>query len=80
MPICAAAAAPMRSIAIITISTGATVQAVAFSTDSHSTGGATCAALHGRRSRNCAMHSMQATLLASPVSRSAPSRFTSSPL
>ncbi len=41
MPACEAIAAPMRSMAIITISTGAKVQAVAFSTDSHSTGGAT---------------------------------------
>ena len=81
MPVCEAMAAPMRSMAIITISTGAKVHSVAFSSDSHSTGGATCSApSSGRSSRNCAMHSTQATLVASPVRRSAPRRLTSSPL
>ena len=80
MPVCAATAAPMRSIAIITISTGANVHSVAFSTESQTTSGATPIADSGRSSRNCAMQSRQATLLASPVRRSAPRRLTSSPL
>ena len=42
MPVCAATVAPTRSMAIITISTGAKVHSVALSTDSHSTCGATC--------------------------------------
>ena len=41
MPVCAATPAPMRSIAIITISTGAKVHSVALSTDSQITSGAT---------------------------------------
>ena len=48
MPVWADRLAPMRSIAIITISTGAAVQTVAFSSDSQITSGATTAALHGR--------------------------------
>ncbi len=73
--------APMRSIAIITISTGAKVQAVAFSSDSHQTSGASAASPDtGRSTRNCAMHSPQATLVARPVRRSEPRRLTSSPL
>jgi hypothetical protein len=80
MPTCAARAAPMRSIAIITIRTGATVHSVAFSTDSQTTSGATSAASSGRSSANWAMQSRQATLLARPVSRRAPRRLTSSPL
>ena len=80
MPACAVIAGPTRSMAIITISTGATVQATAFSTDSHSTGVATTAALKGRSTRNCAMHSTQATLLAAPVRRSEPMRRSTSPL
>ena len=43
-------------------------------------GAATWAAEIGRSSRNCAMHSTQATLVARPVRRSAPRRLTSSPL
>ena len=80
MPVCAAIVAPMRSIAIITISTGANVHATAFSTDSQITCGATCSAEIGLSSRNCTMHSTQATVVARPVRRSAPSRLTSSPL
>ena len=64
----------MRSIAIITISTGAKVHSVALSTDSQITSGATASAASGRSSKNCAMHSRQATLVASPVRRSAPRR------
>ena len=41
MPVCAAIAAPMRSMAIITISTGTAVHRVALSTDSQITSGAT---------------------------------------
>ena len=81
MPACAAMLAPMRSIAIITISTGATVHSVALSNDSQITSGATaCAALSGRSSTNCRMHSTQATVLTSPTSRNAPRRLTISPL
>ena len=71
----------MRSIAIITISTGAKVHSVAFSTDSQITSGATVVAAEiGRSTRNCTMHSTQATLVARPVSRIEPRRLTSSPL
>ena len=71
----------MRSIAIITDQTGSAVHSVALSTDSQITCGATCvAASIGRSSTNCAMHSTQATLVASPTSRSEPSRCTNSPL
>ena len=37
MPVCAVSGAPMRSIAIITISTGATVHTIALSSDSQIT-------------------------------------------
>ncbi len=47
MPVCAASVAPMRSIAIITISTGAKVHSVALSTDSQITSGATASAASG---------------------------------
>ena len=81
MPVCAASGAPMRSMAIITINTGANVHSTAFSSDNHSTGaGWASARLTGRSTRNCAMHSTQATLVARPVRRSAPRRRTSSPL
>ena len=81
MPVCAATPAPMRSIAIMTISTGAKVQASAFNADSHHTAGARSASPDtGRASRNCAMHKPQATEVASPVSRMAPRRLTHSPL
>src|SRR5271163_3742651 len=79
-PVCAVSVAPIRSIAIITMSTGAKVHSVAFSTESHKTCGATAIAASGRSSRNCAMQMMQATDVASPVRRNAPSRCTSSPL
>ena len=80
MPVCAVSGAPMRSMAIITSSTGATVHSVPFSSDSHTTSGATSAADSGRSSTNCSRHSTQATLLAQPVRRSAPRRFTAAPL
>ena len=80
MPICAVRPAPMRSMAIITSSTGTAVQAVALSSESQITWGATCAADSGRSSPNCRMHSPQATLVASPTRRSEPRRRTSSPL
>lgn len=81
MPACDVTAAPTRSIASITIGTGAMVHGVAFSAGSRGTGGATCsAACHGRRTRYCAMHSTQATDVARPVRRSAPMRCTTSPL
>ena len=37
LPVCAVSDAPIRSMAIITMRTGAKVQAVAFNADSHST-------------------------------------------
>ncbi len=81
MPVCAASVAPMRSIAIITISTGAKVHTVALSSDSQITSRRHRErADSGRSSRNCTMHSTQATLVARPVRRSAPRRLTSSPL
>ena len=72
--------APIRSIAIMTMRTGAKVHRVALSTESHSTGAATAMLLIGLSRRNCAIQMRQATLVARPVSRRAPSRFTSSPL
>ena len=80
MPVWAARPGPMRSIAIMTRITGKAVQAVALSRDSQITSGATAAADSGRSTANCAMHNTQATLVARPPSRSAPSRCTSSPL
>jgi hypothetical protein len=61
MPVCAVSVAPMRSMAIITISTGAKVHSRAFSSDSHSTW-----AGHQRRrqrpqQQELRMHSTQAT-------------------
>ena len=81
MPVCAASAEPMRSMAIITSSTGTAVQAVALSSDSQITCGATASAVSsGRSTANCAMHSTQATDVASPTRRSEPMRCTISPL
>jgi len=80
MPVCAASPEPMRSIAIITMSTGAKVHSVALSTESQITSGATSAALMGRNNTNCTRHNTQATLVARPTSRSEPRRCTSSPL
>ena len=80
MPVCAVSVAPMRSIAIITISTGANVHSVAFKIDKPMTSGATTAAESGRSSTNCSRHSKHATIVAQPVRRSAPRRLTSSPL
>ena len=80
IPVWAVSVAPMRSMASITITTGAKVHSVAFSKDKTMTGGATQAASSGRNSTNCKMHSKQATEVAQPVSRSAPKRCTSAPL
>ena len=80
MPVCAATDAPTRSMAIITISTGANVHKVELRTESQMTCGATSSAESGRRTRNWAMQKRQATLVARPVRRSAPRRLTSSPL
>ena len=78
--VCAAIVAPTRSIAIITISTGAKVHSVALRSESQITSGATASAATGRSRKNCAMQKKHATVVASPVRRSAPSRLTSSPL
>ncbi|EER58950.1 hypothetical protein AcdelDRAFT_3474 [Acidovorax delafieldii 2AN] len=80
MPVCAAMPAPMRSIAIITMSTGTAVHRVALSTDSQTTSGATAAALRGRTSTNCSRQHRHATVVARPTSRSEPMRCTISPL
>jgi hypothetical protein len=81
MPVCAATAGPMRSMAIMTIRTGTAVHTVALSTESQMTSGASCiATLNGRVSTNCRMHSTHATVVASPTSRSDPRRLTNSPL
>ena len=80
MPACAAMPAPMRSMAIMTMSTGAAVQRMAFSTDSHNTSGATMAAPKGRSATNWARQHRQATVVAKPTRRSAPMRCTISPL
>jgi hypothetical protein len=80
VPACAVSEAPIRSMAIITIRTGAKVHSVAFNTESHNTAEGTTRAESGRRIKNCAMQMMQATVVARPVRRSAPRLFTSSPL
>lgn len=80
VPACAVNEAPIRSTAIMTISTGAKVQRVALRTESHSTAAGTAMLSIGLSNKNCAMHIRQATLVAKPVRRRAPSRCTSSPL
>ena len=66
----------MRSMAIITINTGATVQATALSTPSHTTSTGTTAADKGRNTTNCAMQHTHATLVAQPTKRNEPMRCT----
>jgi hypothetical protein len=79
IPVCEVSAAPIRSIANITISTGATVQAVALSKPHHQTStGITV--LSGRNKANCAKQQMQATEDAHPTNRIEPMRWTTSPL
>lgn len=80
MPVCAVRPGPMRSMAIITMTTGAAVHRTALATDRAITSGATAAADSGRSSTNCSRHSRQATVVAQPTSRSDPSRRTSWPL
>src|SRR5688500_3098614 len=80
IPICEVSDAPIFSIAIMTSNTGTNVHSVAFKMPSQITSGATVIALGGRRMKNCAMHSTHAMLVASPLSRIAPSRFTDAPL
>ena len=70
----------MRSIAIMTSSTGNTVHAVALSKDSHSTGSGTCALAMGLSSTNCRMQKKHATVVARPARRKAPRRWTNWPL
>src|SRR5271156_4069652 len=71
VPACAVSEAPIRSMAIMTITTGANVQRVALRTESHSTGAGTVMLLIGRSNKNCAIQMRQATVVAKPVSRSA---------
>ena len=52
MPTCEAAAAPMRSTAIMISKTGKAVQTVALTTESHRTCGPTAALAKGRNIRN----------------------------
>ena len=80
MPVCEVNAGPMRSIAIMTSNTGSTVQAVALSSDSHSTGSGTHAEDRGRSKANCSRQKPQAADVASPARRKEPSRWTSWPL
>ena len=80
MPTCAVRLEPMRSMAIMTSSTGATVQTVALISESQSTSGTTEAAAIGRSHKNCRMQHKHATVVASPTRRSEPRRRTSSPL
>src|ERR1700680_3468114 len=54
-PVCAVSEAPIRSIAIITIRTGAKVHAVAFNAESQRTCGATAMALKGLNAKNWTM-------------------------
>ena len=77
---CAVNAAPIRSMAIITMRTGATVQAKAFRSANHKTGFGTSIADKGRKTKNCTMQQTHATLVAQPTNRIAPMRCTSCPL
>ena len=71
----------MRSMAIMTISTGTTVHSVPLTRLSHRTGGGIRPTSPSWRNRmNCSRHSTQATALAQPASRMAPMRCTTSPL
>ena len=67
----------MRSMAIMTINTGATVQATAFNAANHNTSCGTSAADRGLSSKNCAMQHTHATLVAQPTKRVEPMRCTS---
>jgi len=81
MPICDVAAGPMRSIAIMTASTGTAVHSTAFKSDKHTTWLAMDAtSLIGCVTRKCPMLSAHATLVASPASRIDRRRLTTSPL
>ena len=80
MPVCAVRPGPMRSMAIMTKRTGSTVQAVALSSESHSTGSGTQAVARGLSSTNCSRQKPQATEVARPARRKAPRRRTSCPL
>src|SRR6267142_4143078 len=55
VPACEVSEAPILSIAIITMTTGAKVHTVAFNAESHRTWGATAMALQGLKTRNWAM-------------------------
>src|ERR1700744_2700463 len=68
VPACEVKEAPIFSIASMTMITGAKVQRVAFSTESHTTSAGTAKALSGLSSRNCAMQMRHATGVANPVS------------
>jgi hypothetical protein len=61
-------------MAIMTMSTGNTVQAVALSIDNQITSGATTKEDDGLSNANCKMHKTQATVVAKPASRSEPKR------
>jgi hypothetical protein len=80
MPVCAVTPGPTRSIAIITSTTGKTVQRTALRIDSQITCGATNTAENGLSTRNCTMHRTQATLVANPVTRNVPMVLIALPL
>jgi hypothetical protein len=80
MPTCAVSAAPILSMAIITMRTGATVQAKALISESPITSGGTSAAETGLSNKNCAIQHRQATVDARPTKRKEPILCTNSPL
>jgi hypothetical protein len=80
MPVCDVKPGPMRSMAIMTKSTGNTVQRVALSKDNQSTGSGTEAEANGLSSTNCNKQKPQATEVAKPTKRNEPKRCTSCPL
>jgi hypothetical protein len=77
MPICEVRPGPILSMAIITIKTGKTVQAVAFNMESHTTSGATFNADMGLINTNWRMQKKHATVVAKPAKRKDPKRCTS---
>jgi hypothetical protein len=76
MPICEVSPGPILSMAIITMSTGKTVQAVAFNMESHITSGGTFNADIGLSNKNWRMQKKHATVVANPAKRKDPRRCT----
>ena len=80
MPHCAAMGAPMRPMAIITITTGKKVHTVPLIADNQSTSGATTKPVSGLINKKCPMHNTLATDEAKQAKRAAPSLRTTSPV